>query len=67
MTGDTSGNTNIRVINLGGAGGQTNEGIKIVDVGGQSGGNFTLRGSYTFEGDPAVVPEPMPTASDRAA
>lgn len=55
MTGDTSGSTNVRVINLGGAGAQTNEGIKIIDVGGQSGGNFTLRGSYTFEGDPAVV------------
>lgn len=55
VTGDTSGSTNVRVINLGGTGAQTSEGIKIVDVGGLSGGNFTLLGNYTFEGDPAVV------------
>ncbi|WP_188410789.1 autotransporter family protein [Agaricicola taiwanensis] len=55
VTGDTSGSTNVRVINVGGAGAQTNEGIKIIDVGGLSGGDFTLLGSYTFEGDPAVV------------
>lgn len=55
VTGNTSGNTNVHVINLGGLGAQTVEGIKIVDVGGISNGNFTLLGSYTFEGDPAVV------------
>ncbi len=55
VTGDTSGSTNVRVINLGGAGAQTNEGIKIVNVGGVSAGDFTLLGSYTFEGAPAVV------------
>lgn len=55
VTGDTSGSTNLRVINLGGAGGRTKEGIKIVDVGGLSGGTFTLRGSYAFEGEQAVV------------
>lgn len=55
VTGNTSGNTNVHVINLGGTGAQTSEGIKIVDVGGTSGGSFTLLGSYTFEGDPAVV------------
>ncbi|MFK4813092.1 autotransporter outer membrane beta-barrel domain-containing protein, partial [Devosia sp. ZW T5_3] len=55
VTGDTSGSTNVRVINVGGNGAQTNEGIKIVDVGGVSAGDFTLLGSYTFEGAPAVV------------
>ncbi|WP_295559099.1 autotransporter outer membrane beta-barrel domain-containing protein [uncultured Hyphomicrobium sp.] len=55
VTGDTSGNTSVRVINLGGAGAQTIEGIKIVDVGGVSGGQFTLLGNYMFQGDPAVV------------
>lgn len=55
VTGNTSGNTDVQVINVGGTGAQTREGIKIVDVAGTSGGNFTLLGSYTFEGDPAVV------------
>lgn len=55
VTGNTSGNTDVQVINVGGTGAQTREGIKIVDVAGASGGNFTLLGSYTFEGDPAVV------------
>ncbi|MFK4808570.1 autotransporter outer membrane beta-barrel domain-containing protein, partial [Devosia sp. ZW T5_3] len=55
VTGDTAGSTNVGVINVGGNGAQTNEGIKIVDVGGASDGDFTLLGSYTFEGAPAVV------------
>ncbi len=55
VTGDTSGSTNVRVINLGGAGAQTSEGIRIIDVGGVSAGDFTLLGSYAFEGAPAVV------------
>jgi len=55
VTGDTSGSTNVRVINLGGVGAQTNEGVRIVDVGGVSAGAFTLLGSYVFEGAPAVV------------
>ncbi len=55
VTGDTAGSTNVRVINVGGNGAQTSEGIKIVDVGGASDGDFTLLGSYTFEGAPAVV------------
>jgi len=55
ITGDTAGSTNVRVINLGGVGAQTAEGIKIVDVGGVSAGDFTLLGHYTFEGAPAIV------------
>lgn len=55
VTGNTAGSTNVRVINLGGAGAQTNEGIKIVEVGGVSAGDFTLLGDYIFEGDQALV------------
>src|SRR5690606_36468699 len=55
VTGNTAGSTNVRVINLGGAGAQTNEGIKIVEVGGLSGGDFALLGDYIFEGDQALV------------
>lgn len=55
VSGDTSGSTDVRVINLGGTGAPTTEGIKIVEVGGASNGSFTLLGSYTFEGAPAVV------------
>ena len=43
------------VINVGGTGAQTVEGIKIVDVGGTSAGTFTLQGDYLFQGEPAVV------------
>jgi len=55
ITGNTSGTTNVRVINFGGTGDQTVEGIKIIDVGGVSAGAFSLLGSYVFEGDQAVV------------
>jgi type V secretory pathway adhesin AidA len=55
VTGNTSGNTNVRVINIGGAGAETSEGIKIIDVGGVAGGDFALLGNYLFEGDQAVV------------
>ncbi|UPA27416.1 autotransporter outer membrane beta-barrel domain-containing protein (plasmid) [Shinella oryzae] len=55
VTGNTSGSTNVRVINLGGAGAQTTEGIRIIEAGGVSAGSFTLLGSYTFEGAPAIV------------
>ncbi|MEH7879845.1 autotransporter outer membrane beta-barrel domain-containing protein [Rhizobium laguerreae] len=55
VTGNTSGTTNVKVINLDGNGAQTVEGIKIVDVGGTSAGSFSLLGDYVFEGDQAVV------------
>lgn len=55
VTGNTAGTTNVTVTNLGGGGGQTVEGIKIVDVGGASAGTFSLLGNYVFEGDQAVV------------
>ncbi|GLQ55436.1 autotransporter outer membrane beta-barrel domain-containing protein [Devosia nitrariae] len=55
VTGDTSGSTIVEVINLGGTGGQTVEGIKFVDVEGASHGAFTLSGHYIFEGEQAIV------------
>jgi fibronectin-binding autotransporter adhesin len=55
VTGNTSGNTDVRVINLGGVGAQTTQGIRIIEVGGVSAGNFTLLGNYTFQGEQAVV------------
>ncbi|WP_261323428.1 autotransporter outer membrane beta-barrel domain-containing protein [Rhizobium leguminosarum] len=55
VTGNTAGTTNVTVVNLGGGGAQTVEGIKIIDVGGISAGNFSLLGDYVFEGDQAVV------------
>jgi fibronectin-binding autotransporter adhesin len=55
VTGNTAGSTNVTVINLGGGGAQTAEGIKIVDVSGVSAGSFSLLGDYVFEGDQAVV------------
>lgn len=55
VTGDTAGATNVKVINLGGSGGPTTEGIKIVDVGGASNGTFSLLGDYVFQGQQAVI------------
>jgi fibronectin-binding autotransporter adhesin len=56
VTNGTFGATEVVVINQGGLGGQTAEGVKIVDLtGGASNGAFTLRGDYLFEGDPAVI------------
>ncbi|MGK6353839.1 autotransporter-associated beta strand repeat-containing protein [Sphingomonas sp. DT-207] len=56
VTNGTAGSTTVEVINVGGLGAQTVEGIKIVDVtGGSSAGTFTLRGDYSFEGSPAVI------------
>jgi T5SS/PEP-CTERM-associated repeat protein/autotransporter-associated beta strand protein len=55
VAGDTAGSTTVRVINLGGAGAPTVEGIKVVDVAGASNGSFTLQGNYVFNGQQAVV------------
>lgn len=55
VNGATSGNTVVTVINLDGSGGQTVEGIKIVDVTGTSNGTFTLDGDYEFQGEQAVI------------
>jgi fibronectin-binding autotransporter adhesin len=55
VNGATSGNTRVTVINRGGLGAQTVEGIKIVDVAGASNGSFTLDGDYLFDGQQAVI------------
>ncbi|MDR6635495.1 outer membrane autotransporter protein [Phyllobacterium sp. 1468] len=55
VTGATAGTTSVQVTNLGGTGGQTVGGIKIVDVGGASGGVFSLLGDYVISGQQAVV------------
>jgi fibronectin-binding autotransporter adhesin len=55
VTGNTAGSTNVRVINLGGTGAQTAEGIKIVDVTGASNGTFSLLGNYVLQGQQVVV------------
>lgn len=53
--GDTSGTTKVQVINRGGAGAQTTEGVKIIEVGGQSNGTFTLDGDYQTKDDQWAV------------
>ncbi|WP_404924865.1 autotransporter-associated beta strand repeat-containing protein [Mesorhizobium sp. ORM16] len=53
--GNTSGTGILAVANVGGAGAQTVEGVKIVDVDGSSAGTFSLAGDYVFQGDQAVV------------
>ncbi|MGO4740986.1 autotransporter outer membrane beta-barrel domain-containing protein [Bosea sp. 2KB_26] len=55
ITGNTAGSTSVKVLNQGGAGAPTVEGIKVVDVGGISNGAFTLQGDYVFQGQQAVV------------
>jgi fibronectin-binding autotransporter adhesin len=55
VTGNTAGTTTVRVLNRGGLGAQTNDGIRIIDVGGASNGNFTLAGDYVLQGRPVVV------------
>lgn len=51
----TSGNTLVRVTNVGGAGAQTQEGIKIIDVVGSSAGTFALIGDTIVNGQQAVL------------
>lgn len=55
VNGTTSGNTQVSIINRGGLGAQTVEGIKIVEVAGASNGTFVLNGNYVFHGAPAVI------------
>ncbi len=54
--GDSSGTSIVKVINRGGIGAQTNEGIRLIEVVGQSNGMFNLAGDYTTKsGESAVV------------
>lgn len=44
IAGDSSGQTSVRVNNVGGAGAQTSQGISLIEVGGASNGAFDLAG-----------------------
>ena len=74
VLGDTSGTTNVKVNNVGGAGAQTTDGITLVEVAGDSSGTFTLAntvrgGAYVYSLSQAgknwvltslIEPEPLP-------
>ncbi|WP_160168914.1 autotransporter outer membrane beta-barrel domain-containing protein [Bradyrhizobium sp. Ai1a-2] len=55
VTGNTAGSTTVRVLNRGGAGAQTANGIKVIDVAGASNGIFALQGDYVLQGQQAMV------------
>ncbi|WP_170990238.1 autotransporter outer membrane beta-barrel domain-containing protein [Aquamicrobium sp. LC103] len=55
IAGDSSGTSSVRVINTGGAGAATNEGIELITVGGTSDAVFSLVGDYQVGGVPVVV------------
>lgn len=55
FSGGTAGHTNVIVRNVGGAGAQTVEGIKIINVSGASDGTFALTGDYEIAGQRAVI------------
>ncbi len=55
VAGDTSGTTNLQVVNRGGLGGQTVNGIVVVDVAGQSNGTFSLVSDYTTKDNKKVI------------
>jgi len=55
ITGGTMGGSNVVVTNMGGVGGITTSGIKIIEVGGNSDGLFSLIGDTTHEGQQAVI------------
>lgn len=44
ITGDTAGTTNVTINNMGGKGGQTIEGIEVIEVDGKSDGEFVQNG-----------------------
>jgi outer membrane autotransporter protein len=56
VDGDTAGTTKLNVINQDGSGALTVNGIKVVDVGGNSNGSFALGNGYTTkDGQQAIV------------
>lgn len=55
VNGNTSGNTNVSVYNMNGAGAPTVEGIKVIEVAGLSDGNFSLQGNYQMDGNQYVI------------
>ncbi|CEJ12344.1 Outer membrane protein IcsA autotransporter precursor [bacterium YEK0313] len=55
VEGGTSGATTLAVVNRGGIGAPTVEGIKVIDVAGASNGTFALAGDYMFMGAPTLI------------
>ncbi|TWC63648.1 autotransporter outer membrane beta-barrel domain-containing protein [Herbaspirillum sp. SJZ099] len=56
VTGSTAGATPVTVINVGGLGAQTQQGIQVVRVNGASNGQFNLaNGNYVINGQSALV------------
>lgn len=55
IKGDTAGTSTLSVINAGGMGAATVEGIEVVSVDGASNGVFSLSGDYQINGKQAVV------------
>ncbi len=55
VEGDASGTGSVEVVNAGGFGGQTVNGIKLIDVAGASDARFTLVGDTVLDGRPVVV------------
>lgn len=55
VNGATAGTTTVNVVNRGGLGAQTVDGIRIIDVAGTSDGAFVLKGDYIFQGDHAII------------
>ncbi|MGX1427661.1 outer membrane autotransporter protein [Bradyrhizobium elkanii] len=55
VAASTSGTSTVRIDNAGGAGAQTADGIKLIDVTGASNGSFTLAGNYALNGQQAIV------------
>lgn len=55
VNGNTTGSGWIAVNNINGTGAQTVAGIKIMDITGSSGADFTLIGDYTIHGQQAIA------------
>jgi len=55
VNGDTSGTSNVRVTNIGGAGAPTVDGIKLIEIDNLSNGDFNLLGDYVLNGEQAVI------------
>ncbi len=53
--GNSTGSSFLRVNNAGGAGALTNNGIKVIDVAGNSAGTFKLQGDYVHQGEQTLV------------
>lgn len=55
ITGASAGETQVAVLNRGGIGAQTIDGIKIIEIGGASNGSFSLLGDYVLNGEQVVI------------